>query len=86
MISFGIAIILNLIFLLTYHTIVTFKKKGKIILFMLLNIFLTTLSWILLYILTEEFLINYIIAIIPIAGVVSVINYVLNKNLVFKAT
>ena len=85
MVSFAIALGLELLFLLVYHTLITFKKKGKKMLFILIISFISTLNWILVYILTVEFHLHYLFSIVMVAGMVSIINYFLNRNLVFEA-
>ena len=84
MLSLAIAIGLELIFLFIYHTFITFQKKGKALLFGLIILFISTLNWILVYIMTIEFTFHYIISIIIVAGFISIINYLLNRNLVFN--
>jgi putative flippase GtrA len=86
MVSFAIALGLELLFLLIYHTLITFKKKGKILLFVLIISFISTLNWILVFIMTIEFHFYYLISIVLVAGVVSIVNYFLNRNLVFEVS
>ncbi len=85
MISFAIALGLELLFLFIYHTFITFKKRGRKIIFILIISFISALNWILVFILTQELKLHYLISIVLVAGVVSIINYTLNRNLVFNA-
>ena len=84
MLSFGIALGLETIFLFVYHSKVTFKTNGKFKIFAIVILFISGLNWILVYLLTEKFGLQYLIAIILVAGVVSILNYIINRNLVFK--
>ena len=86
MISFAIALGAELLFLLTYHTFITFKKKGRIIHFIIIISLISGINWILVYIMTVLFNFNYLISIVLVAGFVSIVNYVLNRNVVFKGT
>ncbi|HLC51656.1 MAG TPA: GtrA family protein [Candidatus Nanoarchaeia archaeon] len=84
MLSFGIALLIEIIFLFFYHSVVTFKKRGKFWLFMSVILFISNLNWILVYITTVFWQWNYLASIVLVALMVSVLNYLINKTLVFR--
>ncbi len=84
MVSFTIAIALEILFLFTYHSLVTFQKRGNFYRFVLVVLFIVGLNWVGVYFLSVILDIHYIIAIILSSGVISIINYILNKKVVFK--
>ena len=84
MISFSIALSLEVIFLFIYHSFITFKKNGNLKLFIIVILSISALNWIFVYILTELFNVQYLIAIVFVAGTISIFNYFINKKLVFK--
>jgi putative flippase GtrA len=84
MLSFGIALAIEIIFLFLYHSVITFGKRGKFWLFIPVVLFISDLNWILVYVATIIFGWNYLISIIMVAGIVSVINFIMNKLLVFN--
>lgn len=84
MLSFGIALLIEIIFLFFYHSVITFKKRGKFWLFMAVVLFISDLNWILVYITTVFWNWNYLISIVLIAVIVSIVNYLMNKILVFR--
>lgn len=86
MLSFAIALGIEIVFLFAYHSLVTFRKKGHIISFIIIILLISGLNWMTVYFLTEIFHILYLIAIVIAALGISVINYFLNKKLVFKTT
>ncbi len=82
-VSFGIVLLLEILFLFVYHSFVTFKKKGEFIPFALVIIFITALNFGFVWILTNFLHLYQYLAIILSAGIISVLNYFLNKRLVF---
>ncbi len=84
MVSFAIALSLETIFLFAYHSKVTFKVNGKFKIFVIVILLISFLNWILVYLLTEKIKMQYLIAIVLVAGVVSILNYFINKKIVFK--
>ena len=84
MFSFAIALICEIFFLFAYHSVVTFRKNGKFWLFVLVILFISALNWLAVYLLTEVFSLPYLIAIVLAAGVISLLNYGINKRLVFR--
>lgn len=84
MLSFAIALACEVLFLFVYHSYVTFRKNGKFWTFAAVILFISGLNWLVVYLLTELLTVPYLIAIVLAAGVISVLNYGLNKKLVFK--
>lgn len=84
MLSFAIALGCEIIFLFGYHSVVTFRKNGKFLLFVLVILFISVLNWLFVYFLTTFFLLPYLIAIVLAAGVISLLNYGINKRVVFR--
>jgi len=84
MLSFSIALGLEILFLFFYHTFITFKKQGKLTLFITIILIISGMNWIAVYFLSIIIGIQYLIAITLSAGVISILNYLLNRNLVFK--
>mgnify|MGYP001595444518 CR=1 FL=1 len=84
MFSFGIALGCEIIFLFAYHSYVTFKKNGRFLAFTTLILFISGLNWSFVYFLTTFFPLPYLIAIVLSAGIISVLNFVINKRFVFK--
>ena len=84
MLSFGIALGCEILFLFGYHSFITFRKNGRFWVFVGVILFISLLNWLFVYFLTEMVNLPYLIAIILSAGVISVLNYALNKKLVFK--
>ncbi len=84
MLSFGIALGCEILFLFVYHSYVTFRKDGKFWLFAAVILFISGLNWLFVYLLTEILTLSYLIAIVFSAGAISLLNYALNKKLVFK--
>ena len=84
MFSFAVALTLELFFLFIYHSLVTFKKKGHFFLFVMVILFISTLNWVSVYMLSELWNIRYVFSIIIAAGVISLLNYLINRNVVFK--
>lgn len=84
MISYSIALGLEIIFLFLYHSVVTFKQRGKFLLFAVIILFISTLNWIFVYLLSVTLEIQYLISIVVVALGISVLNYLMNKKLVFN--
>ena len=84
MLSLAIAIVIEALFLFLYHSVITFKKKGRFGLFILVVLFISDLNWILVYIASVTWNFNYLISIVAVAGMVSAINFGMNRWLVFK--
>ena len=84
MLSFAIALGCEIFFLFAYHSYVTFRKNGKFWLFAAVILCISALNWLVVYLLTEFLTLPYLIAIVLAAGVISVLNYGLNKRLVFR--
>lgn len=84
MVSFGIALLLEIIFLFGYHSFITFKKNGRFVSFATVVLIISGLNWVAVYLLTEVLSLQYMIAIVLSAGTISIANYLINKKLVFK--
>lgn len=84
MLSFAIALGCELAFLFVYHSYVTFRKDGKFLIFASVVLFISGLNWLFVYFLTEILTLPYLIAIVFSAGTISVLNYGLNKRIVFR--
>ena len=84
MVSFGIALGVEVVFLFIYHTLITFKKNGKLTHFVVVILIISGLNWLAVGLLSVIFSLPYLIAIIISAGVISVANYLINKKLVFN--
>ena len=84
MTSFALVLGVEVIFLFLYHSVITFKKRGKFLLFIFIILFISDLNWIFVYYLSEVFEIYYVFAIILSAGVISILNFSMNKLLVFN--
>ncbi len=84
MVSFGIALGCEILFLFAYHSYVTFRKNGKFWTFVFVILFISGLNWLAVYSLTEILTLPYLIAIVLAAGVISILNYGVNKKVVFK--
>ena len=84
MVSYLIALGIEILFLYIYHSLITFKTKGKLLLFITVILIISVMNWIAVYFLSVLIRIQYLIAIILSAGAISIINYLLNRNLVFK--
>jgi len=86
MLSFAIALCIEIIFLFAYHTYITFKTKGDFIKFTMNIIIISFLNWIFVYFFSVIVGINYVISILFVALIISVLNYTVNKILIFKNT
>ncbi len=84
MLSFAIALGCEIAFLFVYHSYVTFRKDGKFLIFALVVLFISGLNWMFVYLLTELLGVLYLYAIVVSAAVISVLNYGLNKKIVFR--
>ena len=84
MLSLAIAIVIEALFLFWYHSVITFRKKGRFWLFIVVVLFISDLNWILVYIASVTWNFNYLLSIIIVAGMVSILNFLINRWLVFK--
>lgn len=84
MLSFAIALCLEILFLFVYHSLVTFRKKGKFLTFVIVILFISALNWVGVYLLSVIMGLYYLISIVVVALLISVLNYFLNQRLVFK--
>ena len=83
MISYGISLSLEIVFLFFYHSLITFKIYGKIVNFLLNIVFISLLNWLGVLFLSTSLELNYNLSIILIAGLLSIVNYSISKHLVF---
>ncbi len=84
MLSFAIALCTEILFLFGYHSLVTFRTKGKFWVFLIVILFISALNWVGVYLASVVLEIHYIISIVIVALIISVLNYFLNKRLVFR--
>ena len=84
MLSYAIALSVEIIFLFVYHTYITFKARGHFLKFALVILFITGLNWVLVYFVSVIIGVYYLIAIVLVALVVSILNYFLNRIWVFN--
>ncbi|MAF99527.1 MAG: hypothetical protein CMH61_02845 [Nanoarchaeota archaeon] len=84
MLSFTIALGAEILFLFGYHSKVTFKTNGKFLLFAVVILFISGINWLSVYFLSVTIGIHYLAAIIISAGIISIVNYAINKKIVFK--
>lgn len=88
MASYAIGQVVNIIFNFVYHRHITFKKtdnmKKRLLSFIVVSILLTILNMALVYLATESLKIFYLIPIIVVTILISIFNYILNKEVVFK--
>ena len=84
MVAFAMALTCEIFFLFTYHSLVTFRKQGRFFFFAAVVLFISGLNWLAVYALTEVLTLPYLIAIVLAAGVISVLNYGINKRIVFR--
>jgi putative flippase GtrA len=83
MVSFGIALGLEIIFLFVYHSFITFRKAGRFHRFVIVLVCISVLNWFGVYLGSEVLGVYYLVAIVVVALVISVFNYLINKKLVF---
>lgn len=83
MFSFAIALGLEIIFLFLYHSVFTFKKRGHFGRFVIIVLFISGLNWLAVYLLSVILGIHYIPSIVISALIISILNYFLNKKIVF---
>ncbi len=83
MASFALALMFEIIFLFIYHSLVTFKKKGKFLVFIFVILVISLLNWSFVYLFSEILGVYYLISIVVVAGLISLLNYLLNKKFVF---
>lgn len=84
MLSFAVALGCEILFLFIYHSFITFRKQGNFFLFAGIVLFISGLNWLAVYFLTEILALRYLFAILLAATVISVVNYTLNRIVVFK--
>lgn len=84
MLSFTIALALEIIFLFGYHSLITFRQQGDFFSFVAIILVVSGLNWLAVYLLSDVLHIYYVVSIIVAAGVISVLNYYLNKKMVFR--
>jgi putative flippase GtrA len=84
MLSFAIALGVEILFLFIYHSFITFKKRGRFLLFVIVVLGISAANWLFVYVLSVVLNVYYLIAIIVSAAVISIINYLINKKLVFN--
>ncbi len=84
MLSFAIALCLEILFLFGYHSMVTFRTKGKFWVFVIVILFISALNWVGVYLASVVLGIHYLASIVIVALIISVLNYFLNKKIVFK--
>ncbi len=84
MLSFALALGLEILFWFGYHSMITFRKKGHLLKFVIVILFISALNWVGVYLLSVTLEIQYLISIIIAALLISVLNYFLNKRMVFK--
>ena len=84
MASYTLALLIEIIFLFLYHSVITFKKRGRFWLFFFVVLFISDLNWILVYFISKILKENYLVSIVIAAGIISIINFSLNRLLVFK--
>lgn len=83
MVSFAIALTIEILFLFMYHSLFTFRKRGKFLLFVMVIVAISVLNWSFVYVLSVVLQLQYIVSIVISAGVISIVNYTLNKKIVF---
>lgn len=84
MLSFAIALGCEIVFLFVYHSYITFRKNGDLWLFIVVVLFISGLNWLAVYVLTEILTLPYLVAIVLAAGAISILNYGINKKVVFR--
>tara|TARA_B100000315_G_scaffold47424_1_gene42253 strand:+ start:472 stop:729 length:258 start_codon:yes stop_codon:yes gene_type:complete len=84
MLSFSIALGIEILFLFVYHSFITFNKEGKLSLFIIIILIISAMNWVAVYFLSIIIEVQYLMAITLSAGVISIINYLLNRSIVFK--
>ena len=84
MLSFGISLVVEIVFLFGYHSVVTFRRRGKFGRFVVVILVISLANWAFVYFLSVTLGIQYLISIVVSAGVISIVNYLVNRALVFK--
>jgi len=88
MASYSIGLTVNLIFNFLYQRHITFRVKDKVkrrfILFTIISLSTIFLNMFLVYMITEYFKLFYLISIIIVTVLIAIINFILNKELVFR--
>lgn len=83
MLSFAFALGMEIIFLFIYHSVVTFRRRGRFLIFVIVILIISLLNWLAVFFLSITLKIQYLLAIIISAGIISIINYFINKTWVF---
>ena len=86
MLSFAIALALEILFLFLYHSQVTFQSQGRFLRFVLGILFISALNWAGVYLVTVPLGVHYLIAIPGVALIISLLNYWMNRTWVFDRT
>lgn len=84
MLSFAIALCLEILFLFGYHSLITFRRKGYFLKFVIVILFISALNWVGVYLLSVILGVYYLLSIIMVALIISILNYLLNKKIVFR--
>ena len=83
MYAYGISLIIEISFLFLYHSIITFGIYGKIVKFIINIIFISTLNWVGVLLMSINLNLNYNISIIIIALIIFIINYYIINKIIF---
>ena len=81
MVSYTISLVLEILFLFVYHSLVTFRGKGRFLYFVATVLFISGLNWAAVYVMTVVFKIYYPIAILIAALTFSMLNYFINRKI-----
>lgn len=84
MLSFALALSVEILFLFIYHSLVTFEQWGKFFHFVAVILFISGVNWLGVYVLSVLLSLPYLLAIIVVALMVSILNYGLNRKWVFS--
>lgn len=88
MASYSIGLSVNLIFNFLYQRHVTFKVKDNLrrrfVIFAIISLSTIFLNMFLVYVITEYLKLFYLISIIIVTFLIAIINFILNKEFVFK--
>lgn len=83
MVSFSLALGMEIAFLFVYHSLITFRQRGKFFRFVFIILGISGLNWLGVYFLSVILGIQYLISIVIAALLISVLNYSMNKKWVF---
>ena len=81
--SYGIIQIIELIFLYFYHSLITFKVYGDFLKFFFVIMIIALINWLGVYLVTEAYNLNYLLAIVLVAGSLALLHYLIQKFFVF---